>query len=199
MTIITLIKEDSEDLENKDRENKEVIKMINTKEITLADIMKCLKEQKEDILDAKTETNARLEKFMNVIETNVGEVRKDVNILNNIMEERERDRIEIQKKNEERFQTSEKRREEERADLEKRMKKLEEALKITKLDKKKENRKEKEDTVTVQPEGRAGTMDNPRNRECTSPSSEWRKSVCSELKEAAELADKQEKAKKESK
>ena len=55
---------------------------MTQREITLADILACLKEQKEEIKEAKDETTNRLDKFMTALENNISKVRKDVCVLN---------------------------------------------------------------------------------------------------------------------
>ena len=80
---------------------------MNQREVTLADIFECLKEQKREIKEAKNETNKKIEKFMMVIENNIQEVRIDVTVLNGIMEERECENQIRLKRLEERFTENE--------------------------------------------------------------------------------------------
>ena len=182
---------------------------MEQKEVTLADILKCLNEQKAEIKDAKEETSSRLEKFMNAIENNISEVKRDVNVLNNIMEERERDTREHMQKIEDNFIETERRRKEDREDLQKRMRKLETALQETRLQNtpvrntRKQSEKEKETekqnkvhdiSINNLQEERA-TVTSPETTKETVPEKEketpknWYKSVCDELKEAAAKAD----------
>ena len=73
------------------------------REVTLNDILECIKEQNKKITNAKDETNAKLEKFMGTMDLNFTEVRKDVTTLNTIMEEREHDNQARQDKFEEKI------------------------------------------------------------------------------------------------
>ena len=47
------------------------------KEITLADLLDCMKEQKEETMKAKQEMNDKLENFMTKIDKNANENRKE--------------------------------------------------------------------------------------------------------------------------
>ena len=60
--------------------------MTSSIEGTLANILACLKDQKKEIHDAKEETNRKLEKFMFTMENNVADIKKDVKDLNVRME-----------------------------------------------------------------------------------------------------------------
>ena len=102
---------------------------MNQKEVTFTDILSCIKEQKEEIHEAKRETNEKIGEFMKAIENNVNDVKKDVIILNGIMEERERENKEILNNLNGKFIEMERNRREDREDLNLRMQRLGEALK----------------------------------------------------------------------
>ena len=185
-------------------------------EVMLADILACLKEQKEEIKEAKEDTNTRLERFMFAIESNIGEVRKDVTVLNNIMEERDRENKEMHRKVEERFLETERERKEERRLLNGKMKRLEEALLGSSLD---SGRGQEEAALpgTSPVSGRRMVMASDKrrqveNRDVTEKEvvedkvvtedgcrSSWSKNVEDELKEAAKLADRRFKEKEQEK
>ena len=184
---------------------------MEQREVTLADILACLREQKVEIKEAKEDTNNHLEKFMNAIENNIREIRKDVSVLNSIMEERDRDYRELHKNTEEKIETAEKRRREDREDVNRRMKKLEEAL----LDSKIDNNKEKEDIDARREKNALQSKDDPSDKtrqdiiedrdapkdknkdedENRGIESDWYKNVREELKEASEKADRMNKEK----
>ena len=83
-------------------------KKMNKKEVTLADILACLKEQKEEIQEAKKETHEKLGQFMKVMEMNVNEVKSDVSVLNGLMEERHRENKETIKNMDDKYNETEK-------------------------------------------------------------------------------------------
>ena len=93
--------------------------------ITLEDIFDSLKEQKAEIKEAKDDNIQRIEKFMTVIEMNIAEVRRDVSVLNNIMEERERENQDLHRRTNEKIEESERRRREDREEMYERMRRLE--------------------------------------------------------------------------
>ena len=110
----------------------------NPKEVTLADILACLKEQKDEIQDVKRVTTEKIGHFMAVMEASVNEVKKDVNVLNTIMEERERGSTERMKNMEERCMEMEKKRRDDNEGLGKKMKELEEAIRNASMSKTKQ-------------------------------------------------------------
>ena len=60
-------------------------------EETLNDILKALKEQKEDIKDAKVETDRKLESFMNIIGTEMKGMKKGMSEMSRVMDENEKE------------------------------------------------------------------------------------------------------------
>ena len=138
--------------------------MDQHKDTTLADILACIKEQnkeiketKNEILAAKKETNNKLESFMGTIEMNLTEVRKDVVVLNNIMEERERESKKKNEKIEEKLLEIEKNAKIEKNNTNNRMMRIEETLKGLNFGKVKTAQLKQMENVTVQPARRERT------------------------------------------
>ena len=181
---------------------------MSPKVITLEDIFECLKDQKKEISEGKRETNEKIEKFMGVIENNIQEVRKDVNVLNVIMEERERENLKRHKETEIRLLENEKRNKEEANEMSNRMSKLEDAMKRTNFSRMKNTElkqmRKNDDpkslpvsTEKISPEKSKNSKKNespPRiERRNSGSSSGWSKNLDEELSDAAELAKKIEK------
>ena len=185
---------------------------MSKKVITLEDIFESLKEQKKEIKDAKEDNTERIEKFMEIIETNISEVRKDVSVLNGLMEERERENRERHKITEEKIEEGERRRTRDRYELNDRMRKMEIAInreirisgrredrektqeerpwqKTTKMTKTRKTQEE----VNREEEDKASEERAPEEnvslRTGEKISSSWHKTVCEELREAAEKAE----------
>ena len=186
------------------------------KEITLADIMSCLKDQKKEILEyrneisiAKNESNEKIESFIKIIGNNIKEVRNDVVVLNNIMEEREKGNEIKHKEAEEKQLENERRAKTDRDEMNTRLSRLEEALSkagLTKskmLDRRRTNPQKEEERTVLLPEGRNGSVpvglkdpvsSHEREKEVSNPVSSyvkekevsnWSRNVNEELREAA--------------
>ena len=169
-----------------------------TREITLADILACLKEQKDEIKDAKEETTNKLDKFMKALENNIGEVRKDVSILNNLMEERERDTKEKFKNLDDKLDENKRKRRKEREEVNKRMRNLEDALKASSLESKEAKKSEifndkfgeelDESNIIGEKEKKKQDKNNDKDL-APNEKFDWYKSVHDELTEAAAKYD----------
>ena len=99
--------------------------------------------------------------FMKAIETNISDVKKDVNVLNGIMEERERENKEIMKNLDVRCIEMEKRGREDNEDINRKMNKLEEVLRRSSVTKPRQQtlqQMEYKDTVICSASWRAETQ-----------------------------------------
>ena len=171
-------------------------KMEQKKEVTLEDIMECLKDQNNKINEAKNETNSKIETFMGKIELNLNEVRKDVTVLNTIMEEREREHKNKEDIFEDKIISMEKEAKGDKDEICNRLQKIEESLRRTNYGKmkstelrqmSKENNAQpviKEKIIPMM-QGNIGEKEKQKTL-----GSSWSKSVEEELKEAAEMTEK---------
>ena len=199
---------------------------MNQKEVTLSDILQCLKEQKEEIQEAKRETHDKIGQFMKTMESNVREVKKDVNVLNELMEERERANKDTIRTMNERYMETEKIRREDNLEINRKLKLLEVSMTRKKEERPKQKTLQQKKPMEMeewqsQPAGRStdenqlwrttntghrtepvqdlnqDTHHRGTGQTFSQDNSDWQKSVQEELKEAADKANKIEQAKME--
>ena len=101
---------------------------MGSKEVTLTDILAALKEQKEEINVAKAETDRKLEGFMNVIGGDVKGIKNEVRNMNKVMEKKDRENKENQKRITDEIRENERRNVDYQNKMDDRIARLEEAL-----------------------------------------------------------------------